>query len=41
VAAIYLAGLAGDIAERKFGKRVMTASDTADALAECFNLFNE
>jgi NAD(P)H-hydrate epimerase len=41
VAAVYLAGLAGDIAERKFGKRVITASDTADALAECFNLFNE
>ena len=41
VAAVYLAGLAGDIAERKFGKRVMTASDTADALAECFNLFDE
>ncbi len=41
VAAVYIAGLAGDIAERKFGKRVMTASDTADALAECFNLFNE
>ena len=41
VAAVYIAGLAGDIAERKFGKRVMSASDTAEALAECFNLFNE
>lgn len=41
VAAVYIAGLAGDIAERKFGKRVMIASDTADALAECFNLFDE
>jgi hydroxyethylthiazole kinase-like uncharacterized protein yjeF len=41
VAAVYIAGLAGDIAERKFGKRVMTATDTADALAETFNLFDE
>jgi NAD(P)H-hydrate epimerase len=41
VAAVYLAGLAGDIAEKKFGKRVMTASDTAEALADCFQLFNE
>lgn len=41
VAAVYIAGLAGDIAERKFGKRVMSASDTAEALGECFNLFNE
>jgi hydroxyethylthiazole kinase-like uncharacterized protein yjeF len=36
VAAIYIAGLAGDIAERKFGKRVMTASDVRDSLAEAF-----
>lgn len=41
IAAVYLAGLAGDIAEKKFGKRVMTASDTAEALADCFRLFNE
>jgi NAD(P)H-hydrate repair Nnr-like enzyme with NAD(P)H-hydrate dehydratase domain len=41
IAAVYLAGLAGDIAEKKFGKRVMTASDTAEALADCFQLFNE
>lgn len=40
VAAVYVAGLAGDIAEKKFGKRVMTASDTADALAECFRGFD-
>jgi NAD(P)H-hydrate epimerase len=40
-AAVYLAGLAGDIAEKKFGKRVMTASDTAETLADCFQLFNE
>ena len=41
VAAVYLAGLAGDIAEQKTGKRVMTASDTAEALADCFELFND
>ncbi len=34
VAAVYLSGLAGDIAEEKFGKRVMTASDVRDCLVE-------
>ena len=38
--AVYIAGLAADIAEKKFGKRVMTASDTAESLADCFRLFN-
>ncbi|MEP7149662.1 MAG: NAD(P)H-hydrate dehydratase [Acidobacteriota bacterium] len=41
IASVYIAGLAGDIAEKKFGKRVMTASDTAEALADCFQLFND
>lgn len=36
VAAVYFAGLAGDVAEKKFGKRVMTASDVRDSLAEAF-----
>lgn len=36
VAAVYIAGLAGDIAAEKFGKRVMTATDTRDCLAEAF-----
>jgi ADP-dependent NAD(P)H-hydrate dehydratase / NAD(P)H-hydrate epimerase len=36
VAGVYIAGLAGDIAAEKFGKRVMTASDTRDSLAEAF-----
>jgi hydroxyethylthiazole kinase-like uncharacterized protein yjeF len=36
VAAVYIAGLAGDIAERKFGKRVMTASDVRDCLSDAF-----
>ena len=40
VAAVYLAGLAGDVAEKKLGKRVMAASDTADALAEVFERFD-
>lgn len=33
VAAVHLAGLAGDIAEERYGKRVMTASD----VRECFH----
>lgn len=38
VAAVYIAGLAGDIAEKKFGKRVMTASDVRDCLVEAFEV---
>lgn len=34
VAAVYIAGMAGDIAEKKFGKRVMTASDVRECLTE-------
>ena len=40
IAAVYIAGLSGDIAEQKFGKRVMTASDTAESLADSFRLFD-
>lgn len=36
VAAVYIAGLAGDIAEKKFGKRVMTASDVRECLSDAF-----
>lgn len=36
IAAVYVAGLAGDIAESKFGKRVMTASDVRESLADAF-----
>jgi hydroxyethylthiazole kinase-like uncharacterized protein yjeF len=36
VAAIYIAGLAGDVAEKRFGKRVMTASDVRDCMSEAF-----
>jgi hydroxyethylthiazole kinase-like uncharacterized protein yjeF len=35
-AACYVSGMAGDIAEEKFGKRVMTASDVRDCLADVF-----
>lgn len=36
VAAVYIAGLAGDVAEKKYGKRVMTASDVRECLVEAF-----
>lgn len=36
VAAVYIAALAGDVAEQKYGKRVMTASDVRECLAEVF-----
>src|SRR5258707_10878591 len=36
VAAVYIAGMAGDIAEKKYGKRVMTASDVRECLTEAF-----
>jgi len=39
VAAVYVAGMAGDIAEKKFGKRVMTASDVRECLVEVFAEF--
>ena len=35
-AAVYAAGVAGDIAERRWGKRVITASDVRQCLAEAF-----
>lgn len=38
VAAVYIAGLAGDIAEKKYGKRVMTASDVRECLVEAFDV---
>ncbi len=41
VAAVYLAGLAGDIAEKKYGKRVMTASDVRECLVEAFEAVNK
>ncbi len=37
VAAIYVAGMAGDIAERNYGKRVMTASDVRECLVDAFD----
>lgn len=40
VAAAFVSGYAGDLAEAEFGKRVMTASDVRDYLAEAFADFN-
>lgn len=34
VAAVYVAGMAGDFAEKKYGKRVMTASDVRECLTD-------
>jgi tRNA threonylcarbamoyl adenosine modification protein YjeE len=39
VAACYVAGMAGDVAERKYGKRVMTASDVRECLVDVFESF--
>ncbi|MBK8466640.1 MAG: NAD(P)H-hydrate dehydratase [Chloracidobacterium sp.] len=39
VAAVYVAGMAGDVAEKKYGKRVMTASDVRECLSEVFEGF--
>ena len=36
VAAVYVAGMAGDVAAKKYGKRVMTASDVRECLTEVF-----
>jgi NAD(P)H-hydrate epimerase len=41
VAAVYIAGMAGDVAEKKYGKRVMTASDVRDCLVEVFEELGE
>ncbi len=39
VAGVYMSALAGDIAAEKFGKRVMTASDVRECMADVFSLF--
>jgi len=41
VAAVYVAGMAGDVAERKYGKRVMTASDVRECLVDVFAEFEK
>jgi NAD(P)H-hydrate epimerase len=41
VAAVYVAGMAGDVAEKKFGKRVMTASDVRECLVDVFDALGE
>ena len=39
VAGVYMSALAGDVAAEKFGKRVMTASDVRECMADVFSLF--
>lgn len=41
VAAVYIAGMAGDLAEKRFGKRVMTASDVRECMADILVSFDE
>lgn len=41
VAAVFVAGSAGDITERRYGNRVMTASDVRDCLTEVFACYAE
>lgn len=41
VAAVYVAGMAGDFAEKKYGKRVMTASDVRECLVDAFAHLSE
>ena len=41
VAAVYIAGMAGDVADKKYGKRVMTASDVRECLVEVFTSLGE
>lgn len=36
IAAVYVAGLAGDIAKARIGERVMTASDVRDSMSDAF-----
>ncbi len=35
-AAVYISGMAGDIAEKKYGRHVMTASDVRECLSDAF-----
>lgn len=41
IAAVYVAGLAGDVAEKKYGKRVMTATDVRECLTDVFAEFEK
>jgi hydroxyethylthiazole kinase-like uncharacterized protein yjeF len=40
VAALYVSGLAGDVAAEKFGQRLLTASDIRDCIGEALNLID-
>jgi NAD(P)H-hydrate epimerase len=41
VAALYISGVAGDIASEKIGKRTMTATDVRECLADAFREFEK
>ncbi|HEX9961708.1 MAG TPA: NAD(P)H-hydrate dehydratase [Pyrinomonadaceae bacterium] len=41
IAAVYIAALAGDLAEKKFGKRAMLASNVGECLTEAFRQLEE
>ncbi|MFM8440079.1 MAG: NAD(P)H-hydrate dehydratase [Acidobacteriota bacterium] len=41
IAAVFIAGLAGDIAEERWGRRAMTASDVRDCLSEAFKMLGD
>lgn len=41
VAAVYIAGMAGDVAKKQYGKRVMTASDVRECLTDVFAEFEQ
>jgi NAD(P)H-hydrate epimerase len=41
IAAVYIAGMAGDVAEKKYGKRLMTASDVRECLVDAFSTLND
>jgi hydroxyethylthiazole kinase-like uncharacterized protein yjeF len=41
VAGVFMSALAGDIAVRKFGKRILTASDVRECMSDVFQLFSD
>jgi NAD(P)H-hydrate epimerase len=41
VAGVYMSALAGDIAAKRFGKRIMTASDVRECMSDVFSLFSD
>ncbi len=41
VAALYVSGLAGDVAAKKFGQRLMTATDIRDCIGEALDIIDK